>query len=478
MFGSELEPDTKIFGISDEDSGLILDFDADYGVVTNGSGAVVSWTDRKRGITCLAPNANTGRPTLVSVTPGVRAVNFNGTTQRLSWKGRIPELEKQNGITMIFMCAGGDGPSTLGSQSHYDNGAFYYQAANNWSLKALGLRFAAISDATYQWQAQMNNGATRSHISNNLSWGGQLCVLVSNFNSFDSAANGGGNITTQQQSINGGAKVPATNFTANMGLIGTFKMDSGEQGEFNIGAFSDTGGTITFRHGTIRRIQIYNKLYQVDGSFVRSVVKRMMSEAKLPACRELIWVGDSRTANANHPLTAGCAEQLQQLLGSAFFVQNLGRGGDTIANALAVQTDRVLSGVGTFAHQIYALWMGRNDLDAVTPATPATVLANLKTYCQNIKNAAPAGTIVVVFTELPSAFINNASYETDRQTLNTSIRAEVSPPWDYICDIGADASVGAAGQQNSAFFGGDHIHPSFSGDTVIAGLAYNIFKNL
>jgi lysophospholipase L1-like esterase len=46
-------------------------------------------------------------------------------------------------------------------------------------------------------------------------------------------------------------------------------------------------------------------------------------------------------------------------------------------------------------------------------------------------------------------------------------------------DVGADATIGVAGaQNNTTYYGGDGVHFTAAGNTVIAGLAYDVVSAL
>ncbi len=114
---------------------------------------------------------------------------------------------------------------------------------------------------------------------------------------------------------------------------------------------------------------------------------------------------------------------------------------------------------------VVVVWGGTNDLYG--GATPAATLTSLKACCASYKSA--GWTKVVIGTCLPRSNGGTpVGFEANRQTLNAAIRAEVSPPWDAIADVGADATIGAPGASANTTYYADLVHLTRAGDAIAA----------
>ncbi len=459
--GDSLFPgDNRTYGSTGyKDYSLIIDFDSRYGVGLS-NGLVVSWKDRAKGIICRPPTV-INRPTYnKNAYDNIPAVVCDGVNTWLSYAGRITELEGIDSFTIIMVSLG----STPGS-NHYRSGGIHYQAVDDRTNKSLGCYNDVTTDTALLWFVENNNlaGTKNAKVDQGLSLS-SICIYGWTYNGKVPTG-----ADTLKHSLYNAPRTPNASFTGGMTRT-TFKPLATDKCQFNIGCYSDGAGLTGSKHdGSFVRFQIYNREIPIDGGYYKKIVRDLINEYRLTNKRQIICLGDSRTHNSSHPTTLGWVAQTQAVLGeSSFLMMNCGIGSDTIANAVTNETDRVITQLNTFSRQIFCIWYGRNDL-VVGGATPATVFSNLKTYCQAIKTARADAT-VIIFTELPSA--GGAGYETDRQTLNTSIRSEVSPPWDYICDIGNDATIGQAGQNLDATYysNSDHIHPTFAGDTIISSV--------
>jgi hypothetical protein len=94
---------------------------------------------------------------------------------------------------------------------------------------------------------------------------------------------------------------------------------------------------------------------------------------------------------------------------------------------------------------VLVVWIGANDM-SLTPASMATALATLQTYCEDrITNNSCK---IVLCTQGPQAYGAGdfAAYEAVRHDWNDSIRAAVGAGWAHaIADIAADATIGVDG---------------------------------
>lgn len=462
--GLQLDPMPNPVPSSPKHPNLIIDFDSRFFVEKSGS-QVLGWTDKAKGIT-VRPPTTALRPTLTpSVYNNIPAILFDSTC--LSWEGRIPELEGISEFTIIVMSLG----SKLGSNS-CSNGGVIYQVKDAYSTKTiLGYESDNTNDTQLSTWVRVGNGANLlfGRVDNMLG----LSTLQIIGWTFDGRVPTG--TDTFKCSVNGGNRTNNSSFSGGIPRK-TFVPISGDKCQLNIGcATGGAGFSTATRDGHLVRVQIYNREIPIAGLEYKKIVSDLMNEYNLIYKRQVLCFGDSRTHNSNHQTTNGWVRQAQLELGeSAWLFSNGGLGLDTIANAVSVQSIKVYPQLNTFKRQIVCVWYGRNDIDG--GATAATVYTNLYNYCQNIKtNRSDA--IVILFTELPSSS-GNPNYETTRQTLNTSIRTEASPTWDYIADIGNDATIGQAGQNTNATYYVDTIHPGFAGDTIIASYVTAILINL
>jgi lysophospholipase L1-like esterase len=157
------------------------------------------------------------------------------------------------------------------------------------------------------------------------------------------------------------------------------------------------------------------------------------------------------------------------LVGGTYMYKNFAASGQTITQMTtdaAVQIDTLISQVS--GKKILICWEGINELQSGTNA--ADTYSKIVTYCQARQ---AAGWEVVVFTLLPatgSAIL--PSYEADRQTVNTNIRANWATFADALCDVGNDSRIGEAGDSNNAtYYQDDKIHLRPGGNAVVQELA-------
>ena len=121
-------------------------------------------------------------------------------------------------------------------------------------------------------------------------------------------------------------------------------------------------------------------------------------------------------------------------------------------------------------------WGGTNDL--YFGASAATAYSNIKTYAQARKNA---GWRVVILSILPrTAGSPPASFETDRQTVNAALLADFPIATgqtnitsggayaDYLINIGADTTIGLAGQTTNTTYYADLVHLTNAGYAIVA----------
>jgi lysophospholipase L1-like esterase len=121
---------------------------------------------------------------------------------------------------------------------------------------------------------------------------------------------------------------------------------------------------------------------------------------------------------------------------------------------------------------ILIAWAGTNDL--VLGANVATTQTRITTYCTNRR---AVGWKVIIGTILPRDF--GGTFEADRQTVNTWIRANWATFADGMADFAADARIGDAGDNfDLTYYLNDFIHMNGNGYNVIAGIVRTAMQPL
>jgi hypothetical protein len=181
------------------------------------------------------------------------------------------------------------------------------------------------------------------------------------------------------------------------------------------------------------------------------------------------YVGDGNSLTVGAPNGGDYLTQLVTLLGYQWSSINFGVVGQTttqMAADAATQIDPLIFD----GHQKHILgaWEFTNELGNGVIAV--TAYANYVAYCLARK---VAGWKIVAFTVLPAS---NAgiivSFETSRQTVNTSIRANWPTFADALADVAANPNIGPAGSEtNVTYYAGDNIHLNATGYGIVAGIA-------
>jgi lysophospholipase L1-like esterase len=132
------------------------------------------------------------------------------------------------------------------------------------------------------------------------------------------------------------------------------------------------------------------------------------------------------------------------------------------------------NGSGVRPRQIVVCWEGRNDI--YNGATATQAYNNLITYCQDRRTA---GFLVIVGTLLPaSGFATPATFEADRQAVNTNLRANWNSFADALSDPGADATVGQSGEDANSTYYVDGTHMTNAGYAIVARIMANAILSL
>lgn len=155
----------------------------------------------------------------------------------------------------------------------------------------------------------------------------------------------------------------------------------------------------------------------------------------------------------NNPVTYEC-------------VHNIGIAGQTTAQIIAgFPTTGALCYDRSKSKNIYMVWEGTNSL--FFGASAATTIADLQTLWAL---ARATGYKVVAMTILPRSNVGTpVTFEADRQTVNTWIRANGSL-YDALADCAANTTIGDAGDETNATYYTDLVHMTDAGYAIVAGI--------
>jgi hypothetical protein len=182
--------------------------------------------------------------------------------------------------------------------------------------------------------------------------------------------------------------------------------------------------------------------------------------------RVLVCEGDSLTAPYDGLATQSYAYKYGANANPFAYTSVQAFSGNTIANleSRAATIDSMLPSDRTGRKFILSVLIGANDL---ATATTGDFLADLASYCDDRR---AAGWTVVVLTLLPQT---TSGFNTKRNSVNTEIRLWTTngstvpgQHADYICDLGADSTIGEDGEaSNTTYYEADGIHLKAAGQT-------------
>jgi lysophospholipase L1-like esterase len=193
----------------------------------------------------------------------------------------------------------------------------------------------------------------------------------------------------------------------------------------------------------------------------------------------VIFDGDSLTASSYPGVVMGNFP-------GEWISTNLGVGSRTLETMLDLaptQLDTLFA--SSRESNIAVIWGGTNDL--YFGGTAAAVIADIQSYGAGRK---AAGFKVVVVGMLPRSNGGTpGSFETDRQTIRTSMLADFdtataySNVWkpatgttyaDIYIDLGGDTNIGDAGDEaDTTYYDGGLVHMNSTGYAVVAGYVRN-----
>lgn len=225
--------------------------------------------------------------------------------------------------------------------------------------------------------------------------------------------------------------------------------------------------------GDLRRVLLWNRrLTESEHAQVALALAQAYNVTLSAPSQVFAQDGDSLTVGLG--TVTSWTDMVLQTLAPAYRSYNFGVSGQTIvqmASDAATQIDPLRQ--PSFTRNVLTAWGGTNDMNA-SPGTSATVIANYASYCTARR---AAGWKVIAFTCLPRGAV--AQFETDRQAFNTSVRANWATYADALCDVGGNATIGAAGAQNNAtYYNVDAIHLTAAGHQIVAGLVTTALSGL
>jgi|GEM_PF-4550659 len=249
--------------------------------------------------------------------------------------------------------------------------------------------------------------------------------------------------------------------TGNLGLSGALTI-----GDFDGGGFTWDGQILALI--LYKRALTTNEDRQVT-DYLRT--RYALNSTTKP---QIFFDGNSLTAGTGASDSAHYyPSQTLALLGGAsvYDITNIAAGGQTTAQRATADTTSLDPKYGSFrSNNIAVLWEVTNDL--VINQDAANAYAQYVAWCQGRRTA---GFKVVAMTVLPRTQSGlYAGFETDRQTINTLIRANWQTFSDALADVAGDSNIGDAGDQlNTTYYNADSIHMNDAGYAIIASYVAN-----
>lgn len=201
------------------------------------------------------------------------------------------------------------------------------------------------------------------------------------------------------------------------------------------------------------------RLYQcstsgTSGALPGGLLKNHASEINVVFDGNSLTVGTGVSAGETYP------EQFAQFFLGKSTVTNLGVSSQTTQDMLADVASQVQPLYnGAKFDNVAVVWEGTNDL--YFGATAAQAYANLVSYCQAVRSY---GFKAIILTITPrSNGSTPASFESDRQTVNASIRTNWESFADGIVDVGADVAIGPDDAELNTTYYGDLVHMTVHG---------------
>lgn len=234
------------------------------------------------------------------------------------------------------------------------------------------------------------------------------------------------------------------------------------------GRFGNHGSVTTLPwRGAVRAVYIADSA--ISGADLTQLKLRITTKWNLAKTNtiQIAFVGDSITSGTGAEEADSYPNQVLRLRQGDFDGLNVSLPGGGIVNTNTERSqhaDPALDATTYTTHQILVMLLGTNNLSQ--GETAANLLTNLQTA---VSAAQTAGwDKVLVGTITPQAGIT-AGEETQRNTLNTSIRTNTGSWHDGVVDF--DGDVRLQDETDLTYFNADQVHPNATGYQVMAEIA-------
>lgn len=260
-----------------------------------------------------------------------------------------------------------------------------------------------------------------------------------------------------------------TSYPITYGTLGYFVCTGGTSGwlpgayliDGKAGAFSTPDGTQNMYH-----------LAQTANDTAGATGGIGYLDSRAPS-RNIVFDGNSLTFGTNASARYNYPEQTYRLLGVPWnYSGNFGVGGQTTPEMSSDASSQIDTLIKSGHTNVLVAWEITNDLfwgsNHTTPASPATAIANFKSYCSARR---AAGWKVIAVTVLPRSN-GDANFESYRATCNAELLngANIGVNWDVVADIASDPVLGpAANTANTAIYP-DGVHLNDAGYGIVAGI--------
>ena len=299
-------------------------------------------------------------------------------------------------------------------------------------------------------------------------------------------------LTTSRNAVLAGDALSAGDFTpvAKTGIVspssGVLAVVQVDAVQGSPGRLHSTSQTAHRRDGALHSFRVQrpaSDTYTGDVLFVGVALRRYVSLSQMVADGNSLTSGMGSTGGLTYPaqLVTLLIDAVTPQVFATPTVTTYGVSGQTTpqmtADAVA-QIDSLVfpSDAVAVSDNVLLAWEGTNDL-FVNGASAATAYANLVTYCTARR---AAGWKVIIGTLLPRADVGTpATFEADRQTVNTLLRQHWREFADALMDVGADPYIGQAGQTtNATYYAADLVHMTNAGYARVAAIAKDSYLRI
>lgn len=415
----------------------VADWASVDGFIAGTTGRMSQWYDQSGNGVHLTQGTDANRPYITRNTvAGLRSISFAGDAGTATFVSHSTLPATDRGSVSAFFVGRQhvqSAPSTffeIGS-SNGGNAALYSEV---WPSSTMSFSGAGLTDRN-------GNAVQPQHFNTYSDSTPQVCGFTTGTNNL------------RFQTGHRGYQLSPIGVGAASGMIvGNTQLAGGFQGIFDVlGVF------------------VYNTSLYDSGGLLAFMGTANRTFGIAPQTRDvLVHVGDSITQGFP-TVNAGYTVQIQDLLTHNWRTINLGVSARTAAEFQGVAAASAAQAKGPKLN-VATVFAGTNDLE--NNATASQTTSNITSLCQSWRTA---GFKVIVVTMLPRAgAIGNytaASFETARQSINTSVRSNWSSFADGIADIGAHPVMGVtAALSDTSLFDNTQVHPTAKGHAYIAAI--------